>query len=638
MLKRFLAVLLSLAMILGCAAAETAAVPETETHSIEAKKFSSYASSPSSLIEGEEAPTLYFVDGVHDLPYMDVREFAELLANSFTGGGMNPGYELNATVDEIGKQVLLTRETEYSVLFDFGEGVIAFDDYNAVTGRDPLHYIDVAGTAAFLEEGKTPLLGITSSRDRYGEITILNLREYEIPMIAQDGKYLVPIQTLAAFFLYPIKAGFFFNGEALFMCPLSSMKNPISSIADMLHSNGMMTPEFEEEMKNFKGPVEEKTKMLLDYICGLEQGEKILAAYEAALQASLYPLYYSVAKIERSQALIDYSYRELCLEMDSYYGLKESHNITDFNTFFLQTGLYTRLMSPDPAAADEAVSDMTGYWFDDGHSGFGSRSALTDMEPETTYGFSSVGMINVHTDVMKIRSAYPNAALPYYEVGDTAFVTFDSFEITPDGGGLPDYYSLAEQGTLPNDTIGIIIRAHQEIFRENSPIRNVVIDLSCNGGGLAAAAAYMMCWCLGDAKLSIHDSFTKAQSTVSYRADVNMDHQHDEKDCLSGRGLNLYCLISPNSFSCGNLVPWALKENGGVTLLGRVSGGGSCVVKPVATAWGTTMSISGPHRISFTKNGSYYDVDRGVEPDYIIRSYEHFYDREALAEYLNGLF
>lgn len=38
------------------------------------------------------------------------------------------------------------------------------------------------------------------------------------------------------------------------------------------------------------------------------------------------------------------------------------------------------------------------------------------------------------------------------------------------------------------------------------------------------------------------------------------------------------------------------------------------------------------------KNGSYYDVDRGVKPDYLIRSYVNFYDREALARFIAGLF
>ena len=73
-------------------------------------------------------------------------------------------------------------------------------------------------------------------------------------------------------------------------------------------------------------------------------------------------------------------------------------------------------------------------------------------------------------------------------------------------------------------------------------------------------------------------------------------------------------------------------------LLGKTSGGGSCVVQHMTTAWGTTFQTSGYRRIAFVKNGSYYDVDRGVEPDHIIDTYEHFFDRNALTEYIHGLY
>ena len=58
----------------------------------------------------------------------------------------------------------------------------------------------------------------------------------------------------------------------------------------------------------------------------------------------------------------------------------------------------------------------------------------------------------------------------------------------------------------------------------------------------------------------------------------------------------------------------------------------------MTTAWGTTYQTSGYNRIAFVKNGSYYDVDRGVEPDHIIDTYDHFFDREALTEYIHGLY
>jgi C-terminal processing protease CtpA/Prc len=100
----------------------------------------------------------------------------------------------------------------------------------------------------------------------------------------------------------------------------------------------------------------------------------------------------------------------------------------------------------------------------------------------------------------------------------------------------------------------------------------------------------------------------------------------------------LFVLASPVSFSCGNLVPCALKESGKVTVLGRTSGGGSCVVLYTSSAWGTSFQLSGNRRISFIQNGAYYDVDRGATPDIVITSPEKFYDRAALTDYINSLY
>ena len=121
-----------------------------------------------------------------------------------------------------------------------------------------------------------------------------------------------------------------------------------------------------------------------------------------------------------------------------------------------------------------------------------------------------------------------------------------------------------------------------------------------------------------------------------YRADINLDHEFDERDTVADK--KLYCLVSPVSFSCGNLVPAVFKSSQRVTLLGRTSGGGSCTVQPLSTAHGSVFQISGTQRMSFAKNGSFYDIDQGVEPDYYINRLSGFYDRPALTEYINGLF
>ena len=163
-----------------------------------------------------------------------------------------------------------------------------------------------------------------------------------------------------------------------------------------------------------------------------------------------------------------------------------------------------------------------------------------------------------------------------------------------------------------------------------------MIDLSCNRGGYVDAGVFMLCWFLGEAPLSVTSPVTGAQCTALYRADINLDHEFDEKDELTGK--NLYCLTSPVSFSCANLVPCIFKACGRVTLLGDTTGGGSCNVLPMSSAWGSLYQISGTLRISFAKNGSYYDTDRGVDPDVFLTKPDTFLDREKLTEIINGLY
>ena len=196
-----------------------------------------------------------------------------------------------------------------------------------------------------------------------------------------------------------------------------------------------------------------------------------------------------------------------------------------------------------------------------------------------------------------------------------------------------DWY---EAGELPEDTLGLIIYAHEQITREDSPIENVALDLSCNTGGAVDAAVFVLSWFLGDAQISVKDMTSGALSTAVYQADINMDKVFDSEDTVADR--KLYCLISPVSFSCGNLVPAVLKSSQKVTLLGKTSGGGSCAVQQLSTACGTLFQISGRFRLSFLKNGSFYDIDQGVDPDFYIDDIANFYNREALTNYINNLF
>ena len=636
-MKRIMAILLTLAMLLGCCAvaepAEAVEATGTETYEIETKNFPVYV--PNTAEAYTEIP-LYFVDGVDDVPFMEIHDWVKFLDNSD-----DDEYQLTVSVNDEGNLVTLVRENDYNMALDFDNGTIYFWDYLAFLQLPGKDYLDVSSIPETDADGQPFLMSRTASRKLYGKDTLIDLSKYAIPMIAQDGLYLIPMQTLSALTLTPSTySALYFNGEAVFFNGISNMVPFYTTFIRAIDSFGLVTDDLEAQINAYDGPMNEYLSFLFDLIRNnCEDGAEIVEAFEEAASQDIYTRYTSVPSKPRSEALRYYSYNELCMELDCFYGLKDAHNIESFDAFFMQTGLAKDLIDPDAEKADRAISDLLTYWFDDGHSVFISSSCMSDSDPEKQFGFSRLADFNLSDTIQDIRAAYPKSTEPYYEVGDTAYVTFDSFT-TASGivGGFADYYALAEQGELGEDTIGLIIQAHQLITREDSPIKNVVLDLSANGGGEADAALFVLGWFLGDANYSFVDTFTGAQSTSSVRADVNLDHVFDEQDTLAGRGLNLYCLTSSSSFSCGNLLPWAFRESGTVTLLGKTTGGGSCVVGFATSPWGSSYRYSSPSRISFVKNGAYYDVDQGVVPDHVIDDYEHFYDRIALTDFIHGLY
>jgi hypothetical protein len=264
------------------------------------------------------------------------------------------------------------------------------------------------------------------------------------------------------------------------------------------------------------------------------------------------------------------------------------------------------------------------------------RDAFTDYIVGAGQGLAASHRNNAIAEFEAARNqAYPDGIPAYEEIGDTAYITFDAFI---DPKNEMDYLApVTEADNSGNDTIRLIQYACSRILREGSPIKNVVLDLSDNGGGATVAAQYVMSAFLGEADFSTRDTMTGAMSDAVYRADTNLDGAFDEKESFAENGLKLFCLASPISFSCGNLVPCVFRSSGRVTLIGDTTGGGSCVVLPMSSAWGTMFQISGPTQVSFVKNGSYYDTDRGVDPDVFLTKIENYCDRVKLTEFINSL-
>lgn len=233
MLKRLLSLLAVLALLLNCAVAETAAV-EAETHALEMKTVPFYEGAPENM--SPDGFPLYFADGVDDMPYVELDTWAALLNELIPEiqPELDTGFQLEVISSQEEGTVSLVRENGSLMYVDFTGRQISFDDYGAFVQHAAGPYQDMVNVPPLDASGKANLLVQTQTRSRRGEAVILDLEKYGIPMIAQDGKYLMPLQTLSAFTLYGKNVGMYYNGDCLILANISSMTTPTEELQNAL--------------------------------------------------------------------------------------------------------------------------------------------------------------------------------------------------------------------------------------------------------------------------------------------------------------------------------------------------------------------------------------------------------------------
>ena len=551
---------------------------------------------------------LYFADEGRDIPYINLADWRDATTTLFCDVMEEENYSLELEIG--GAEATFTRENGYQADFDFEEGTITFDDFDAfLHDPDDKGLLDVVSINEKTDDGSSALIrrNEKGSYDRYGKEVTLDLKEYSIPVYwsEEEQLYLLPLQTLGDFFLsFNAHLNTFFTPKGVYLFSVNTigMGEFLTPLGEAIFG----TPEEQEARRN--------------------RPNRVKADPNSPNEAI-------------SEELAWFNYNELCLTLDNLYGLKDLHGIEKFDDVFEETGYRDKLLDLDPGKEEGALYDFIQYHLDDKHTGFIRRSYRSeDIDSYYTPGISSKQRDKDKEMYLEARSAADHEIQCYEEVGNTAYITFDNFYI---GHPAQEYYAGEVEppqtpDQQPFDTAALILYAHKQITRENSPIENVVLDLSLNGGGDTAAAALVASWFLGESKMSIMNSLTGARATGLYQFDANLDGSFDTDDSVADK--NLYCLVSPLSFSCGNLVPSILKESHKVTILGKTSGGGSCLVLGMTTALGTCFQISSPLNMAYVKNGTYYSSESGVEPDAAIDKPAHFYDREGLTDFINNLF
>ncbi len=593
-LKRIVSAAVASAMMLTTAATSlcmtsfaddtTISAPASKSYKVTKKTVAKYSGS----IENKTKSDIFFVNGT-DIPYIEINDFIETLTQLYSIVSRNE-FKITSAVE--GDVYTLTRETGYYCTLDFASDTIYFADYNEFfRTRSDMNLVDSQSIDFKDEEGN--LLYIKRSgktkNERYGDAITLDLGSYGIDLVHSGKGYYLPLQTVNDIFLINSSSALLYNGKSVFLSDTEGA------------------------------------------VFGSHKGLTALGE-----------LYYKNSIKKFSKAFARYNYAELCLVLDTFYGLKKQHNISSFDYLLDDTGLKTELLSGNPAKMEAAVYRLITGYMDDQHSSYVLPGYASDISivPKLVNKYGNGISYETSLDNLKAflkarAKFYPEGVPGYEEVGDTAFITFDEFKRDLMLLGV-DFYTTPPTNDS-SDTIGLISYSVQQILRKDSPIKNVVLDLSCNGGGTADAAIYTIAAFLGKACISLEDTMTGARVTSVYYADTNLDKKFTSKDHLAGKGLNLYCLTSDCSFSCGNLLPCMFKQSPEVSLIGQTSGGGACAVLCLSTAMGSFFRTSGTTRLSFMKNGSFYDIDRGADPDFPLSKIESFYDREKLVEYINTL-
>lgn len=351
-----------------------------------------------------------------------------------------------------------------------------------------------------------------------------------------------------------------------------------------------------------------------------------------------------VPRSTRSQLKAEYNYRNLCLLFDRNYCLKERRaevnkdNIGAFiNDSIFNAGLGFDLLSTDTATYDAALVRFLKGYIDDGHTGYHEPSMYQSYASISQYkavSKSSSGIRNktlddVYLQRMTARKAAGGKQGVFYvtEGGEDklAVVVFDNF-LSADPGDLTDFEEIANKNTY-----WFFENAFADIARHPT-VQNVVIDLSCNGGGVIAQCMVSLCYLSETKDLYMAEKNHLDNSLAKFTYQI----QDLNGNTSLKKNYNFYVLTSGFSFSCGNFFPAVCHYQLGIPVIGQRSGGGGGVVKPTQTSDGALFQTSASAEMCALDNGKYVCIDAGVPVDHAI-DYDKFYSGSVIYGDLYGM-
>jgi len=317
--------------------------------------------------------------------------------------------------------------------------------------------------------------------------------------------------------------------------------------------------------------------------------------------------FFQVTRTTKTPSLCAFMYKEMCLAFDLFYGLKSEYGITStFDDFCTRKGLKSSLQSSDPVTNSDALTKFT-YVLGDIHTSLNVQSPMVGPNyegPSLSDPSSRVYQISVNyysylgsrKQGWGIDGQIPPIYIEKYNnVDNTMFISFDNFKQALNSNSYHGLSESSKEQLFENgDTVGLFYKANKLLRTTYTGVKNIVIDLSCNTGGVVNTGKVIESWVNGCSELYTKAAIDGALSYTKYYADVNLDGSFNSQDYLDD-SYKVYVMVSNASFSCGNLVPFQLKKGTKTKIIATNNAstfGGTCPVGYLPLADGTCLGTS----------------------------------------------
>ncbi len=481
---------------------------------------------------------------------------------------------------------LTTSRYVSTIKVDSSNDTLTFDDYDKFS-TSIISYSQINGICSIAEQ---PESYITHAKDAdyvAGNETVFDLKGHSLDIIAFNEEVYLPFAIVSSTFFEPAAMSFAYNGNDFY---------------------------------------------LLNYTYFAKTGIK-----EAVLSSYANSFYSGALNTKgRTADFAAFNYNALCYQVDYFYGFSDK-GYTPLDTYLGKKypAIKANLKSTNNDKYQSAVNDLFYGVLGDGHTGTRSYSSVfgdgTNDITKTSFSDRYIQLTEDLNELKKIRTLSLGEtvkALSYES--NTAIIRFDSF--------VSAYKLLTAQTVTKyyeSDSFAMFY-AYFKSIEQKGNIKNIIIDLSLNGGGAADALVGILGFLTNSVDINIYNPLTKSKTKLHYAVDTNFDGKVDASDLMTSK-YKFYILTSNYSFSCANLFPTVCKESKLATIIGEKSGGGACVVRSSATADGIMFNMSGTSRLcTVSEDGTFTDNDNGVAPDYTSLNRKYFYDNKTLASFVES--